>query len=258
MDSVECSYSIRGSGPAIFFVHGVGARKTSWSEVCEHLIKDFTCICYDLRGHGESPKGDLPYSLDCLVSDLEALRARLKIQKIHIVGHSLGGMIGPAYALSFPQNTLSVSILSSAAFRTLDDKKKVKAVLKSMKTKGISPILATLTDRWFTDDFIKNRSADVQLRLQQVIDTDPDVFLEVFRIYSETEMSSWLSKINHPCFILTGENDGGCSPRLNKLIAASLPDSELSILKGYKHSLLIEAPSTVGQKVHRFLTRKNF
>ena len=188
MDSVECSYSIRGSGPAIFFVHGVGTRKTSWSEVCEHLIKDFTCICYDLRGHGESPKGDLPYSLDGLVSDLETLRAKLKIQKIHIVGHSLGGMIGPAYALSFPQNTLSVSILSSAAFRTLDDKKKVKAVLKSMKTKGISPILATLTDRWFTYDFIKNRSGDVQLRLQQVIDTDPDVFLEVFRIYSETEM----------------------------------------------------------------------
>ena len=137
MDSVECSYSIRGSGPAIFFVHGVGARKTSWSEVCEHLIKDFTCICYDLRGHGESPKGALPYSLDGLVSDLETLRAKLKIQKIHIVGHSLGGMIGPAYALSFPQNTLSVSILSSAAFRTLDDKKKVKAVIKKIKPKGI-------------------------------------------------------------------------------------------------------------------------
>ena len=84
MDSVDCSYSIKGSGPAVFFVHGIGARKTSWNEVCKYLENDFTCISYDLRGHGDSPKGVLPYSLEDLVDDLETLRQKLNIQKIHI------------------------------------------------------------------------------------------------------------------------------------------------------------------------------
>ena len=256
MTSIDCSYSIKGSGPAIVFVHGIGARKTSWNKVCKYLEKDFTCICYDLRGHGDSPKGILPFSLESLVDDMEALRRKLGIQKIHIVGHSLGGMIGPAYALSFPENVVSISILSSAAFRTMDDKSKVNAVLQSMRDKGIGPILSTLTDRWFTDDFIEKRSIDVELRLQQVIDTDPDVFLEVFRIYAETEMSPWLSEINQPCLVLTGENDGGCSPRLNQLIADSLPNSELCILKNFKHSLLIEAPDKVGERVREFLLKQ--
>ena len=66
-------------------------------------------------------------------------------------------MIGPAYALSFPENVASISILSSAAFRTMDDKTKVNAVLQSMRDKGISPIVTTLTDRWFTDDFIEKK-----------------------------------------------------------------------------------------------------
>ena len=106
MTSIDCSYSIKGSGPAIVFVHGIGARKTAWNKVCKYLEKDFTCVCYDLRGHGDSSKGMLPYSLEALVDDVESLRQKLGIQKIHIVGHSLGGMIGPAYALSFPENVV--------------------------------------------------------------------------------------------------------------------------------------------------------
>ena len=69
-------------------------------------------------------------------------------------------------------------------------------------------------------------------------------------------MSPWLSEINQPCFVLTGENDGGCSPRLNQLIADSLPNSELCILKNFKHSLLIEAPNKVGERVREFLLKQ--
>ena len=237
-------------------MHGIGARKTSWNEVCKYLEKDFTCISYDLRGHGDSPKGVLPNSLEDLVDDLETLRQKLNIQKIHIVGHSLGGMIGPAYALSFPENVISVSLLSTAAFRTTEDRNKVRAVYRSTREKGIGPILSTFTERWFTDKFIEQRSADVEFRLQQVLETDPEVFLDVFRIYAETEMSPWLNKIKHPCLVLTGENDGGCSPRLNHLIADSLSNSELCILKNYKHSLLIEAPCEVGERVREFLLKQ--
>jgi len=195
--------------------------------------------------------------LEVLVNDLETLRQKLNIQKIHVVGHSLGGMIGPAYALSFPENVISVSLLSTAAFRTTKDKNKVREVLESMREKGIGPILSTLTERWFTNKFIEQRSADVEFRLQQVLETDPEVFLDVFRIYAETEMSPWLNKIKHPCLVLTGENDGGCSPKINHLIAESLSNSELCILKNYKHSLLIEAPREVGEKVREFLLKQS-
>jgi len=81
MASINSSYSISGSGPAIIFVHGIGARKTAWDKVVLHLKDHFTCISYDLRGHGGSPKGELPYSLDVLVEDLEALRLNTEFSK---------------------------------------------------------------------------------------------------------------------------------------------------------------------------------
>ena len=122
-----------------------------------------------------------------------------------------------------------------------------------MEKDGIEKTLITLTNRWFTDDFIKNNSDLVQQRLKQVVNTDPKVFLNVFRIYAKTEMAPWLEKITAPSLILTGELDSGCNPRLNRLIAEKLPNSKLVILDNLKHSILIEAPERVAEQVKKFL-----
>ena len=68
-------------------------------------------------------------------------------------------------------------------------------------------------------------------------------------------MAPWLHEVACPCLVLTGELDGGCNPRLNRLIAETLPDSELVVLDGLKHSILIEAPERVAPPVRDFLLR---
>ena len=117
MAAIDVSYRITGEGPPLYLVHGIGARKTTWDTLIAGLEDRFTCVSYDLRGHGDSPVPPPPYSLDELVEDLEALREKLGHESIHIAGHSLGGMIGPAYARSFPERCRSVALLSTAAGR---------------------------------------------------------------------------------------------------------------------------------------------
>ena len=60
-------------------------------------------------------------------------------------------------------------------------------------------------------------------RKQQVMDTPAEVFLNVFDIYAETEMAPWLHEVAAPAQIITGKNDGGCNPRLNRLIQKRCP-----------------------------------
>lgn len=251
--AIDCSFTVEGRGPALFLIHGIGARRATFAKLVEGLKDSFTCISYDLRGHGQSPLPSGPFGLDDLVEDLEALRAKLGIEKAHFAGHSLGGMIGPAYARRFPQHTLSLGLWSTAAFRTADDSAKVKAVVAAMREKGIGQVLDTLTARWFTDAFAAARPDVIEWRKKQVMDTNAEVFLNVFDIYAETEMAPWLHEIQVPCQVLTGELDGGCNPRLNKEIAAALPNSELVILEGLKHAIFIEATDRVLPHVRRFL-----
>ncbi len=253
--AVRSAFSVEGEGPALFLIHGIGASRASFAGLVPHLKSRFRCISYDLRGHGVSPTPRPPYTLENLVEDLEALRAELGIAKAHFAGHSLGGMIGPAYARKYPRHVLSLGLYSTAAFRTEDDSAKVKGVVAAMRSKGIPQILATLKDRWFTPEFAQRRPDVIERRMQQVIDTDPEVFLSVFDIYAGTEMSPWLHEVKHPSLVLTGEKDGGCNPRLNKQIAAALPNSELVILPVLRHAILLEAADQVAPPVLDFLNR---
>ncbi|VDC29489.1 alpha/beta fold hydrolase [Pseudogemmobacter humi] len=253
MAAIDCAYTVTGEGPALFLIHGIGARRATFARLIEGLKDRFTCISYDLRGHGESPLPGGRFGLEDLVDDLEALRARLGVERAHFAGHSLGGMIGPAYARRYPDRVRSLGLWSTAAFRTEDDSAKVKAVVAAMREKGIGPVLDTLTARWFTDDFVAARPDVIEWRKRQVTDTPADIFLNVFDIYAETEMGPWLHEISIPAQVLTGELDGGCNPRLNTLIAGAMPQAELVILPGLKHAIFIEATDQVLPHVRRFL-----
>ncbi|MBT9244755.1 alpha/beta hydrolase [Gemmobacter fulvus] len=255
--AIDCAYTIEGQGPALFLIHGIGARKTGFAKVVAALKDRFTCISYDLRGHGDSPLPEGRFGLEDLVDDLEALRDRLGIAQAHFAGHSLGGMIGPAYAHRYPDRVLSLGLLSTAAFRTEDDSAKVKAVVAQMRDKGIGQVLDTLTARWFTDAFAAAHPEVIAWRKQQVLDTPAEVFLTVFDIYAETEMAPWLHEVAAPALVLTGELDGGCNPRLNQQIAAALPKADLVILEGLKHAILIEASERVVPPLRQFLLRQS-
>ena len=254
MQAVDCAYSVEGSGPALFLIHGIGAARDTWRFALPELVKHFTVISYDLRGHGESPMPGKEFALTELITDLEQVRKRTGFKKAHFAGHSLGGMIAPAYARMYPQHVLSLGLLSTVAFRNTEDSQKVLAVVSAMEKKGVARVLETLIGRWYTDDFIKQHPDIVERRMQQVISTDEKVFLNVFKIYATTEMSPWLHEVSAPSLVLTGENDGGCSPRLNRLIADALPDSCLVVLPEYKHSLLLECGDEVARQLVGFIT----
>ena len=255
MTAVDVAYWVEGEGPPLYMVHGIGSRHVTWDAFVEVFKDRFTCVTIDLRGHGESPIPPVPYSLDQLVEDVEALRAKLGHEQLHIIGHSLGGMIGPAYARTHPERTLSVGLLSTAAGRTEEDRQKLQGVIARMRSEGVGPILRTLVERWYTDEFIAACPDAIEARIKQVVDTPEEVFLSVFDVYASTEMAPWLHEVTCPCLVLTGELDGACSPRHNHFMADALPNSELVILDGIKHSILIEGPERVIPHLDNFLTK---
>ena len=252
-EAIDCAYSVDGAGPPLFLIHGIGAARDAWRFMVPGLRERFTVVSYDLRGHGASPLPDSEFGLDELVVDLERVRERTGIERAYFAGHSLGGMIGPAYARRYPDRVMALGLLSTAAFRTEEDSAKVWGVVRAMEEKGIPQVLATLSTRWFTDAFIAANPDIVERRLRQVVNTNPTVFLNVFRIYAGTEMGPWLREVTVPSLILTGENDGGCNPRLNRLIHEAMPNSELVVLPNYRHSILVEAPNEVNAELIRFL-----
>ena len=251
--SIRSEYLIAGNGPAVFLIHGVGARRQVWDRIVEKLTPHFRCITYDLRGHGGSEGADQPFGLDEFAADLEALRVQLGIDHAHFVGQSLGGTMASASAGAHPQRVTSLGLLSTAAFRSAEARTSLVKFVKKINTEGTPGVVDTLLDRWFTDQFRRDRPDIVEARKKYVMNIDPRVYRETYRVFATTETGPWLSEINAPTLVMTGELDPGCGPALNEKMAAALPHSELVILPAIKHSIFVEAPDTVGDILLRFL-----
>jgi len=97
------AFRIAGSGPALLLIHGIGDNSTTWSTVQSKLAQRFTVIAPDLLGHGQSDKPRADYSIAAYANGMRDLLGVLDIEKVTVVGHSLGGGVAMQFAYQFPQ-----------------------------------------------------------------------------------------------------------------------------------------------------------
>ncbi len=97
------AYRIAGSGPAVLLIHGIGDNSTTWSPVHRLLARRFTVIAPDLLGHGQSDKPRADYSIAAYANGMRDLLSVLEIDRVTVVGHSLGGGVAMQFAYQFPQ-----------------------------------------------------------------------------------------------------------------------------------------------------------
>ena len=97
------AYRIAGSGPAILLIHGIGDNSTTWNTIQAKLAQQFTVIAPDLLGHGQSDKPRADYSVAAYANGMRDLLSVLDIERVTIVGHSLGGGVAMQFAYQFPQ-----------------------------------------------------------------------------------------------------------------------------------------------------------
>jgi len=111
------SYIDVGAGETLVLIHGLGANATAWGEQLEELSSSHRVVAMDLRGHGDSGyRPDEPVTLRTLVDDLVALLRDLGVERAHVCGNSLGGMLALELWVRWPALLKSLILADTAAF----------------------------------------------------------------------------------------------------------------------------------------------
>jgi pimeloyl-ACP methyl ester carboxylesterase len=136
----QVSYRRAGDGPALLLLHGITDSSATWEGVAPSLAEHFTLIAPDLLGHGESatPRGD--YSLGAHASGVRDILTALGIERVTVVGHSLGGGIAMQFAYQFPERTERLVLVSSGGLG-----REVHFVLRAAALPGADYVLPALT-----------------------------------------------------------------------------------------------------------------
>ncbi|MEM7434069.1 MAG: alpha/beta fold hydrolase, partial [Myxococcota bacterium] len=92
-----------GKGPALLLIHGIGDSADSWRDLIPALSQDYTVVAPDLLGHGDSDKPRADYSLAAYANAMRDLLTVLDVDRVTVVGHSLGGGVAMQFAYQFPE-----------------------------------------------------------------------------------------------------------------------------------------------------------
>ena len=103
VNGIKICYEVQGVGDPVVLVHGFGAKKETWLGQFGPLSEKFKVIRFDNRGAGKSDRPNEPFTMDMFVEDIKGLMDALAIDKAHIIGWSLGGMIVQHFLLKYPE-----------------------------------------------------------------------------------------------------------------------------------------------------------
>ncbi len=129
-----------GSGPVVLLLHGLACDHTTWSPVIDRLAEQYTVIAPDLLGHGRSAKPRADYSLGGFANGMRDLLTVLGVDKVTVVGHSLGGGVAMQFAYQFPERTERLVLVSSGGLGP-----EVTPAIRAITTPGFDQVLQVLT-----------------------------------------------------------------------------------------------------------------
>ena len=137
--NIKVHYSDQGKGSAIVLLHGFLENSSMWNNLIPHLIKRNRVICIDLLGHGKTECLGYVHSMDLMAETVNAVLKQIRIQRVKLIGHSMGGYVALAFCDAFPEKVKALCLMNSTSRADSDEKKinrnrAIEAVKNNYKT----------------------------------------------------------------------------------------------------------------------------
>ncbi|HKC69038.1 MAG TPA: alpha/beta fold hydrolase, partial [Bacteroidia bacterium] len=120
----KIAYTISGKGRAVVLLHGFLGSTEIWEPIKDSLAKQFKIICIDLPGHGQSDCYGYIHSMELMAQAVKAVMDSLRLKKYVIIGHSMGGYTGLAFAELFPDFIRGLCLFHSTSYADSEQKKR--------------------------------------------------------------------------------------------------------------------------------------
>lgn len=261
VNGIDLFYDIKGTGEPILLIAGFMCDRSYWSLIIPSLVSRYQVIRFDNRGMGQSSAPDSPYSIQQMANDVAVLLDRIGIDKVHVVGHSMGGQIAQELALAHPQKVNSLILISSLA--------KGDGLFNSLiETWGELPVHLDLklyekvVLPWiFTDAFYSIPGMIeglIEFAINYPFPPKAHTLYHHSRAIIGHDTTDRLKYINCPTLVLVGKQDILTPVKFSQQLAQSIAKAELVVLDSGGHGILVESPDAAASVMLNFINKLQF
>ncbi|MEE0866496.1 MAG: alpha/beta hydrolase [Clostridia bacterium] len=224
---ISLYYQEKGQGIPFVLLHGNGESGEYFKKQIEYFSNQYRMITVDTRGHGKSPRGTAPFTMDQFAEDLNAFLEEKNINNIILLGFSDGANIAIKFALKH-QDKIRALILNGADLDTKGVKRSVQIPIE----------IAYRISRLFQN---KSEEAKLKTEILGLMVNEPNIKTEE------------LHSIKVPTLVIVGSKDL-IKEKHSRLIADSIKGSELSIVEG-NHFIAGKNPTGFNKEIEKFLSK---
>lgn len=251
-------YEIHGAGEPLLLIEGCGGDITNWTEILPILSKDFQVIIFDNRGIGRSEVTAGNYTTKQLADDAFGLLEYLEIEKAHVLGWSMGGMIAQELVLAHPEKIEKLILCATAAVYSPKHSFVFWTWLEMMK-RGQAETVADWMMTWcFSEDFFRNPEIVAYTResfLNPPYPATLEGFAAQIAALTSHDRRGQLGEIKSPTLVFGTNDDGSFHVKELEALAKEIDGAELKIIDG-AHTFQLEKPKDFSSVVIEFLQRQ--
>ena len=251
-DNIKIHYEISGDGPPLILIAGMMSDSASWAPLIPLLEPHYQIIRPDNRTTGRTTPWDAPVSIDLYARDCAALIDRLSIGRAHVLGHSMGGMIGMRMARSFPETVKSLTLAATAPKRMERNLALFKALLATRQSNASADTWLRALYPWLFSPALYEVNGAVEQTLAAAMaypyaQTAPAMAHQLAALEGYTPDP--VSDLTCPLQALLGQND-----LLVPLEQArdSLGQTTTHVIAGAGHSIHWDQPEAVADRLMAF------
>ncbi|MCX5991565.1 MAG: alpha/beta hydrolase [Chloroflexi bacterium] len=256
---INMYYEVHGKGEPLLLIMGLGTDLTGWMFQIPEFSKKYQVIAFDNRGVGRTDAPDEPYSIKMMADDTVWLMDALGINRAHILGLSMGGMIAQELAIKYPERVKSLVLATTSAGNYPFSDHTVGA-WAAAKTEGVSPrtYFRLIFPFIFTDKLFEN-SGIVEMALDTMAAAPylQPAHALAHQVTAATEHNA-LGRLSHivaPTLVLVGKQDILLPVKLSKELATGIDKAKLVVLEGGGHAFNVEIRDKFNQAVLDFLAQ---
>ncbi len=247
------SNNVESQKPALVFIHGAGGGHRSWPKAWQQAPKanstpaelsDFSSYTFDLPGHHYSePPGRNSISVYTL--DVLAFIEALDLDKVILVGHSMGGAIAQMMGVQQPACLVGLVLIGTGASLAVNP-----SILAGIQTDFANTLQMVMNFAWHKE----SSQTDKQSVMNQIFKVSPTVVYDDYVACNTFDLSDQLDQIQAPTLVIGSPADKMTPLKASQFLVKHIPNAQLAVINQTAgHYIMLEQPTAVAKAIDEFL-----
>ena len=235
-------------------IHGLGGTTNTFTPLLPVFARNRR-VRFDLPGSGRSWRVEGPLSIEKFVDAAKRAMAAAKVQKAHVVGHSMGTIVAAHLAATEPAMVKSLALFGPLLAPPDQARTSIRARAARARLEGMTGIADAMVQAATSNETRQRRHVAVAFVRESLMGQDPDGYARTCEALADAQAAD-ATRIACPTLLVTGDEDAVAPPQSVRMMGQKISGSRVEVVRGCGHWTPVEKPEECMELLKQFLSAR--